>query len=47
VRHEAVGDLHDADRVCGHAVIGDHNLARPKVAAAQLDGYCRVIGTGL
>jgi hypothetical protein len=32
---ETVGDLHHADRVCGHAVIGDHALAHPKVAAAQ------------
>jgi hypothetical protein len=35
VRYETVGDLHDAERVGGHAVIGDHALADPKVAVAQ------------
>ena len=35
VRYETIGELHDAERVCGHAVIGDHALARPKSAAAQ------------
>jgi len=35
VRDETVAELHDADRVCGHAVIGDHALAHPQVAAAQ------------
>src|SRR3954470_12415269 len=35
VRYETVGDLHDAERVCGHAVIGDDALAHPKVAAAH------------
>ena len=35
VRHETVGDLHDAERVRGHAVIGDHALAHPQVASAH------------
>ena len=32
--YHIVGELHDAHRVGGHAVIGDHALAHPKVAAA-------------
>src|SRR5450755_2363378 len=35
LRDETIGDLHDAERICGHAVIGDHALAHPNVAAAQ------------
>ena len=35
MRYETVGDLHDAERICGHAVIGKHALAHPKDAAAQ------------
>jgi hypothetical protein len=35
VRYETVGDLHDDDRICGHAIVGDHALAHPKLAAAQ------------
>src|ERR1700730_4783118 len=33
VRYQIAGKLHDAHRVGGHAVIGDHALAHPKVAA--------------
>jgi transposase len=35
VRYQTLGDLHDAERVCGHAVIGDDALAHPKLTAAQ------------
>jgi hypothetical protein len=34
VRYQAVGELHDAHRVGGRAVIGDDALAHPQVAAA-------------
>jgi hypothetical protein len=35
VRDETVGDLRDADRVCGYAVVADHALAHPEVASAR------------
>ena len=34
VGYESVADLHDAERVCGHAVVGDHALGHPQVAGA-------------
>jgi hypothetical protein len=40
VRYQIVGELHDAYRVSGNAVVGDHDLAHPKVVTAPdpLDG---------
>ncbi len=35
VRYETVGELHNAERVGGDAVIGNHALTYPRVAAAQ------------
>ena len=35
VRYQIAAELHDAHRVGGHAVIGDHALVHPKVATAS------------
>src|SRR5262249_39406032 len=42
VLHEAVAELHDADRVRGHAVVGDHALAHPHLAAAEDPAHAEV-----
>ncbi len=38
MRHEPVGELHDAHRVGGYAVISDHTLADPEVPTALDSG---------
>ncbi len=42
VLHLATLELHDADRVGGHAVVGDHAFADPEIAAAEDPPNCEV-----